>query len=68
MGGWGAADHCMVAANAVSMFARGGLTTRWATVYKWPKMRAYAYAKYGQLAAHHLASELARRSQHFFLI
>ena len=68
MGGVWTAAHCMVAANAVSMFARGGLATTWATRYKWPKMRAYAYAKYGQLAAHHLASELARRSQHFYLL
>ena len=68
MGGVWTAAHCLVAANAVSMFARGGLATRWATRYKWPKMRAYAYAKYGQLAAHHLASELARRSQHFYAL
>ena len=68
MGGVWTAAHCMVAANAVSMFARGGLATRWARRYKWPTMRAYAYAKYGQLAAHSLASELARRSQRCYAL
>jgi hypothetical protein len=66
-GAWTAA-HCMVVANGVSMFARGGLATTWAKKYKWPKMKSYAYAKHGQVAAHQLASEMVRRSQHFYVL
>jgi hypothetical protein len=66
-GAWTAAHH-MVVANGVSMYARAGLAKTWAKKYKWPMMKSYAYLKYGQVSAHQLASEMVRRSQHFYML
>lgn len=66
LGGAWAAKHKSVTADAVSAFARGGLPTTWCRLYGWPRQMSAYYSKHGQMGAHMLAKEWARRSHYFY--
>ena len=57
-----------VAADSAGGFACGGVAKDWSAIYRWPKQKTFAFARYTRAGAMQLAREFVRKSNAMVLL